>query len=66
MKFDDKKFINAKRALIEGYVAEKIVRKQSQTSSAIYVPKKFENKKVQVIIIPKDKTEEINKYGGNK
>jgi len=60
-KFDKPVELDLRGIVIKGYVEDKIVRYQSNTGSAIYVPKRFEGQKMRVILIPQDATEEINK-----
>jgi len=52
--------ISLAKLLLKGYILdEKIVRKFSNTSGCIFVPKRWINQKFKVILIPYENIEEL-------
>ncbi len=47
------------KEIIKGFVLDKTVRKFSQNSGAIYLPKKFIGKKFKVVLIPIEDLDEL-------
>lgn len=54
-----KEEISLAKLLLKGYVLNKIVRKFSNASGAIYLPKSWIGKKFKVILIPFDELDEL-------
>ena len=56
----DEALINIEDLILKGYVFDRTVRKFTKYTGAIFVPIKFLDKKMRVILIPYDLNEELN------
>lgn len=58
-KVENKEIALSIREIIKGFVLEKVVRRFSRNSGAIYLPKKFIGKRYKVILIPIEDLDEL-------
>jgi len=54
-----KEEISLAKLLLKGYIIDKIVRKFSNVSGAIYLPKRWIGTKFKVILLPYDEMDEL-------
>ena len=54
-----KEEISLAKLLLKGHILDKIVRKFSNVSGAIYLPKRFIGMKFKVILIPQEDIDEL-------
>ncbi len=54
-----KEEISLAKLLLRGYILDKIVRKFSNVSGAIYLPKRWIGMKFKVILIPSEEVDEL-------
>jgi len=54
-----KEDIKLAKLILKGFVLEKIVRKFSGASGAIYLPKRWVGQKFKVILIPMEELDEL-------